>query len=113
MNIRSEQAETLGIERRKEFERRVIQDLTRTYPEEVWRLRGGALEPHVSEAIDKALSYGIASEQDVSAFVHLTFGLGENFESDPRYPIAAGILNNPDLAGHEKIEAIRNAYVRI
>ena len=46
----------------------------------------------IDTAIEKAKSYNIVSENDVTGFVFMTFRLGEDFDVNPELPFADMIL---------------------
>ncbi|MBU2550301.1 MAG: DUF4123 domain-containing protein [Proteobacteria bacterium] len=70
-------------------------------------LAGEALLERIHGAVDKALEYGVDEEDDLTAFVDITFRLGEDFDQDPKHDWAVKILQDPGLEGHAKVERIR------
>jgi hypothetical protein len=107
MIIRDEQIEGLKVGKRQRFEEGVVAHLERAYPEEVWNISTDDLRERVHSSVEKALSYGIDIEKDVSSYVDLTFELGENFDEDPQQEWAGEILRDESLSGAEKIAKIK------
>jgi hypothetical protein len=99
--------ESLKADRRAQFEEGVAAHLERAYPEEVWDAAPEDLRARVHESVEKALSYGIDIEKDVSAYVDITFELGESFDTDPEQEWAGKILRDETLSGTEKIAKIK------
>ena len=111
MEIRREQMQALADERRALFEERLIAHLENAYPEKLWTSTPEAVRERVRRAVDKALSYSVRTERDVTSFVDLTFELGEGFDIDPRFDWAGEILRDDSLDGRDKVARIKHALL--
>ena len=54
---------------------------------------GSGFNSELRARVRAAKRYNLVEDRDVLLFVALTFALGPDFATDPRYPWAAGILN--------------------
>jgi hypothetical protein len=106
--IRKEQIAAFSADVRARFEDRLAFSMREAYTGQVEPLPEEALRSRIHQTVNRARSYGVDEEEDVEAFVGLTFRLGEHFENDPRYAWAADILRDPGQDGYEKMAAIQD-----
>lgn len=112
MKIRKEQMAAFAADRRRQFVDRVIAHLEQAYPEAVWDADPNDLRRRIDQTIDRAMSYGIAIEKDVGAFIDFTYDLGESFDTEPENEWARSILLRGDLDGSAKIAELRHLLYR-
>lgn len=108
--LRPEQMDVFSRCVRVGFEDRLMDHLAEAYPEKTYGLDPVEFRQRVSQSLDRALAYGLASETDAAAYVGWNVELGQNFERQAEYAWVAAILNDPELepqAKVKRIEAIR------
>jgi hypothetical protein len=98
LHIRSEQAAAIVAAMSEGVEDRVGAHLRRIWPEE--------LDRWVRYGVDKGARYGIRAEYDVARLIDLMFALGPQFDESEAIPWAAGILADPALDGHQRVDAL-------
>lgn len=90
----------------QDFEDRLVDSLRKHRAQDVAHLSPADLRGRVREGIGRARGYGIDIEQDVAAFVSMTFFLGERFDTDPDRPRASALLQDRRLTGRQKIAGL-------
>src|SRR5689334_19159 len=106
VKLRQSQLDGMHQKLRQEYENRVLSHIEEAFPEEVWNLPKDVKQLRIRESIDRALNYGLETEEDVAAFVDWTFELGETFD---RNAWASEILLDPTLSGQDKVIEIETA----
>lgn len=107
--MRREQIEMFAREERRKFEDWMVGHLARCFPDE---LRTEEARREAARfGIRKALIFGIDRRNDVCRFVDLTVAVGPEFEHDPRFPWALGMLER-EVDGTSKISAVHD-YIRV
>ena len=91
---------------REGFEERLVEHVERAWPEEIWNVPEPVVRQRLHRTVDRALAYNVKRERDVVIFVDLTYEHGESFELVPGFAWARRILEDPGLAGAEKIARI-------
>jgi len=105
--IRDDQKEVLGNYMLKKFENALVDHLNQYFPEKCRALGETGVLENIRLGIERAKSYGIVIEYQVSLYINLMFTLGRNFDSDPDLPWAIETLKDPSLDGtSEKIETL-------
>ena len=92
LTIRKEQMAALGAAQVKKFEDRMVTHLQKHFPEQCKKL-GPKLRELVAYGIERAGSYGIVAERDVSRYIDIMLAFGRDFDKDPNLPWAAAALN--------------------
>jgi hypothetical protein len=69
---------------------------------QIWRekrlsMDEAALHLMIEMGLESAKRYKITSKRGAAAYIGLMFMLGSSFNTDPQYPRASSILNNPSL----------------
>ncbi len=95
MRLRKEQLEAFERYMREGFVRRVMAHLRRFFPAQCAELGDQGLREMVHYGIERAGSYGIEAEGDISRYIDLMFEFGRDFDSDLRW--AAEILNDESI----------------
>jgi hypothetical protein len=103
MRIRSEQVRQMQVAREASFCERICGELREETPEQTARFSDEALSGTVSEAIEKAKSYGIASGDGVRRFVKLAVLIDPRFDE---LPDVQRFLKMPDLDPDLKIKLL-------
>ncbi len=111
MTIRREQMRALNAYTRQAFEDRMARHLRQIYPEQVQRMgdpadREPILRAVIRQGIEKAVRYQILAERDVGRFIDLMVKIAPDFAERPDLKWAAGILKDPTLHAHGKVELI-------
>jgi hypothetical protein len=106
LRIRSEQAAALVAAMAEGAEDRVGAHLRRAWPEETAPMSAEELDRWVRYGVDKGARYGIRAEYDVARLIDLMFALGPQFDESEAIPWAAGILADPALDGHQRVDAL-------
>ncbi|MGH9351348.1 MAG: hypothetical protein ACRD2G_04180 [Terriglobia bacterium] len=96
-NLRKEQLKIFETVAAKEFEERAMAQLREQSPAQCAALGEDALAEMVRYGIERAKSYGIVAEPDVSKYLNVMIQLGRDFDRNPRYPWAARTLNDASL----------------
>jgi len=83
----------------QQFEDSMVEHVNHQFPE----VCGEMEEPQVRETIrygmERAGSYGITIEQEVSKYINLMFLFGRDFDVDTSFPWASGILRSETSPG--------------
>jgi hypothetical protein len=92
LTIRDEQMRVMSLAL---FQRWVETHLREHFPNQCAPLEGAELRRRVQCGLKKAGHYGFVQEADLCRYVDLIMVLGADFDTDPRFPWASAILNNP------------------
>ena len=103
LKIRPDQLERLGDDLLSKFKSNLTVFLTDTYPESFPEGNNKDASGFVETGIEKAQTYGIAIESEITEFVERMVTYGEDFDNSGEYEWIEEILNNPDIAGDEKM----------
>ncbi len=95
LTIRDEQMRALSLEM---FERWLQSHLRQYFPRQSARLTDDELHQTVRSGIGKGRRYGFVLEAELCRFTDIMLVMGPDFDSDPRLPWAAAILNDSELA---------------
>lgn len=88
------------------FLRDLARHLREHFPEQTLMVSPRALEARILRAIERARGYGLTTEEDVAAYVVLTFKLGERFEDAEGYGFARALLASTSLPSHLRIDRL-------
>jgi hypothetical protein len=106
--IKRNQIEALSGYKRDTFIKRVLAHMRSDFRKELSEqgIRDEVLARLVSDAVDRAETYNVVNESDVTLFVECIAILGPDFDRNGKYPEVGEILSQDDLDGEEKMDAI-------
>lgn len=108
--IRSAQMDALSRHARKVYEERLSRYLAQSFPEQCARLppapEGEPVRAFVRAVIDRAATYRIDVERDVTRYAELVLLHGERFEETPGLEWSRPLLHHATLPGSAKMELI-------
>lgn len=90
---------------RASYEDHIARRVAADFPAECGKL-GAGLADFIRQGIEKAGSYRIDGEGDVSRYIELRLKFGMDFESLDEMKWAAAILQDESISGHAKIDLI-------
>lgn len=103
LTIRKEQMTLFSELFQSRYEKEVIGDLRKRFPEKTKPLSDGELTEYFRKQLHKARSYGVKTKRDIKRFVDASLTLGEDFDTHPKTKWAQAILNSSKLTGEEKM----------
>ena len=104
MIIRQQQIRELGDAHFNELIRRISAGLRDQFPERTRELTEEQLHGQTRRAVEKCKRYDVRMEQDVRRFAEFCLLHGAAFDEDCVW--AAGILNQPEATGNERIRQL-------
>jgi hypothetical protein len=99
LRIRLEQIEAFNAVAAKRFEDVALSHVSEFAPKLTAVLGADRTRAVVRLGIQRASTYGFRASGPVHLFLDLMFLLGAEFDTDPQYPWAAAILNDPSIPG--------------
>jgi len=108
LKIRKKQNDELAKVGLKRFEDDMVIHLKKFFTDECKLLGEDGTRQTIHYALERAGEYGIVSERDVCVFTDVMFAFGRDFDSDPKFPWAAEILNDESLhdSPSEKVDKL-------
>ncbi|HYR28127.1 MAG TPA: hypothetical protein VEU30_06645 [Thermoanaerobaculia bacterium] len=103
LKLRPEQVAAFASAGRERYVRQVLPTFAAVFPDDPRVLDERAMRALVESGIERAAAYGIRDDREVTLFLYLLHELGEAFD---RLPWVASLLNAPDLAPREKLDAL-------
>lgn len=110
LTIRKEQMgvfETLFLER---FRKTLRLHLREEFAEETTKMTDGELDKLIQLASDRARTYNVTTECDVTLFADLMFLKSRDFDRDPALPWVRTMLLDRELDGATKMQAIYRRF---
>jgi hypothetical protein len=104
--VRDEQLELLAKAETKTFEDRMVQHLTRFFPDACSQDSEIDIREAIRRGISNAAAYGITREVDVARYIDLGVVLGADFHLGRPHLWVPDILRHPNLSAHEKLQLI-------
>jgi len=104
--IRNEQMEVLKSCNLRQFEDLMVDHLNRYYPQKCKTLGDKVVRETIQYGIEKANTYTIHIEYDVSRYINLVFTFGRDFDTDENLPWASDILNDEDSISTHKMDLL-------
>ncbi len=109
--IHKEQMRAFEAKFRREFIDRTTRETSKKFPEQIEEMfpaeeRENQTRFLVKRGIEKANSYGIEAEADVTRFIDFMFLLSPNFDEASDTEWAREILDEQETSGHLKIQLI-------
>ena len=107
LKIRPEQVAVFEDHQREKFETRTVAHLREIFPAETAEAEGGEEEIRgwIRAGVERAESFGITRERDVTLFIDLDVGISAEFEKRRDMAWAREILED-ELPGTTKIDLI-------
>lgn len=112
IRLRPEQMEAFRAERRESLAGRLAARAARLYPENVYGRADEEVRAEARRVAASARAWGLVSEEDVTLYYDLSMELGEGFEREEDGAWAREVLEDRARAPHERIVAVRDAYLR-
>ena len=112
IRIRPEQMADFREERRAALAERLAARGARLYPENVYERTDEEVRAEARRIAASARSWGLTSEEDVTIYYDLSMELGEGFEREEDGVWAREVLEDRARPPHERIVAVRDAYLR-
>ncbi|MCG8550298.1 MAG: hypothetical protein MI799_07845 [Desulfobacterales bacterium] len=105
--------EALAKVSRETFIKRMVAHLESAYSKELREQVGLIQNPQnfVRDGVKKATLYDISYEHDVQLYLECMVELGPNFDTDSDIPWASKILQNRNLTGEDKMNAIEEHLI--
>lgn len=105
--IREEQYQAFAQEAQRSQETRLMAHLGRYFPEQCRALGEEETRRLVQHGLQRAATYQIMAEDDVCKYLNLMFGLGRDFDHDPRLAWARSVLEDNQIPNAtEKINRV-------
>jgi len=101
-----EQVRVLNRISMEQFLERMAKHLKQGFPSHVKSMDDAQLRVLIESGMKRAASYGIEFEHDIQGFLEYVVVYGLDFGATPKTKWAAGILNDEDLDGEQKIELL-------
>jgi hypothetical protein len=103
LRIRQSQMEKFDNASLDQFVRKMIEQVRKTFPEQVAGFDHGQLHDFICTSVDEAETNGVDTEEEVEIYIGYAVRFGQEFnQQDPWAPV----LKDPDLTAEEKIEAL-------
>lgn len=102
--IRSEQIAVFKDHMAKSFENHMIMHVKKYFSDDCELLGQEKVREVIAYGLNRAESYGMVLEYDVSRYINLMFTFGRDYDVDPDCPWTAGILGNNRLSGPAKMD---------
>jgi len=112
IRLRPEQMEAFRAERRESLAGRLAARAARLYPENVYGRTDEEVRAEARRIAASARAWGLASEEDVTIYYDLSMELGEGFDREEDGAWAREVLADRARPPHERIVAVRDAYLR-
>lgn len=106
MIIRETQQQILAAGLQKRFEDKMVIHILSAFTKEAEGWKENDLRGFIQLGINKAFSYEIKIEADVSRFIEYMLCYGENFDLDENLRWFQPVLNSKKLNGTQKMDAI-------
>ena len=106
LTIRSEQMEALKQYMLSRFERKMIAELRRCFPEKSDVMQEGGLKNLIRTGYERAKLYDITSEYDIGRFLRCLVQYGPYFGLSGETRWAEKILSDCSLKGRQKMDKI-------
>ena len=100
--VRKAQLDAMGAARMEAFERRMIAAAQENFPVLCRTLGIEGTLAFIRYGIARAQRHAITTERDLSKYITLVFAFGEDFDTDPKFPWAQAVLNDPTLDGTKR-----------
>jgi hypothetical protein len=104
--LRKDQLDAFDTEAAARFRAELASHLRTHFAERFRGLSDDDLNAYVSHGIKRAQAYGIGVERAIALFVHRMAEHGDDFDTDPRRPWVARILNDDRIPGDHKMNEI-------
>jgi hypothetical protein len=104
--IREHHHQALRADRLRLFEDRAIQHLRGCFPLETRFYSDDQLRERVRDCVGRANACGLTTEQQVIAFVDVTYIAGERFDADPHGTWVNKLSRNPLASAQEKMDVL-------
>ena len=96
----------------KNFENEMVDHVKKFAPQQADDLGDERLHEIVNEGIERAKKYKLTNRGPVRFYVELMFLLGNDFDTDPRYPWVSNILNDFKITDQmERANIIHEKYL--
>jgi hypothetical protein len=99
MKLRREQMQAFSRAADRSFEQRMFGHVNRHFPKRCAELGEADVREYIRHGMQRARSYDIVSERDICKYVDLMFVYGRDYDTNPKYPWAAEILNDRRTTG--------------
>lgn len=85
LTIRDEQWRAFELDAERRFEDRLVETMTRAWPEVSRDLGAEGTRARVRLAAERARCHGLLAQEQITRFVHLAFLAGEGFDRRPPF----------------------------
>lgn len=109
LTIRKEQLDALGMERRRDFEDRLMQHIAKFFPHAAVHKDREAAGEFIRLGCHRAAGYGFRSEREVCKYIDLMCAVGPNFDTDPQHRWATELLARANMDSKARMNALVNA----
>lgn len=106
MIVRNSQLQDLSARKVGDFHDRLRKHLRRVFPEKTAGLKPEELAHRIKLGLEKAAEYKLVSELELTLFLDLVFGLGPDFDEQPRNEWMVRTLERMDLDNFEKLDKV-------
>ena len=115
LHLRDEQVRRLGAAERNAFADTVVAELRERYPERFEDLGEVRMRALVEYGSKRPHRYGIRAQPEIRRYIALMVELGQNFDTDPRFPWAAELLGRrlPPATKLRKLAEAAKPYVDV
>ncbi|MBN1843972.1 MAG: hypothetical protein JW883_17055 [Deltaproteobacteria bacterium] len=97
LKITKEQMEVFEQAAIRNFEDRILEHLNEHFPKQHSMLGEFAARNVIRQGFERAKSYGLTTERNVSLYINLMFMLGSGFDTDLQLPWAAEVLTDETI----------------
>ena len=104
--IRKEQIAVFQDYAAKEFENHMVTHVKQYFPDVCALLGQEKVREAIAYGLNRAETYGMTLEYDVSRYINLMFTFGRDYDMDPTLPWAAKILGDNRLSGPAKMDEL-------
>jgi len=87
------------------FETWMIEHLNEFFPQQCAKLKKRGVREEIRYGIKKAAAYGIDEGPELCRFIDLMMLFGCEFDTNPKYPWAAEILNDKEI--HDSVSRMK------
>jgi len=104
--IRKEQVGAFNKAMLERFENLMVDHLAMYFPDQCEKMGEESVREAILYGMERAKTYGIIIEQDISMYLNLMFTFGRDFDKDSALTWMAEILNNENLGASSRMKVL-------